>query len=119
FLLPNNIVAGGVSGISTILKAVFNWNPSIVQFAINIPLLVLCFMLLGRAAGYKTILGSLLLPLFVGLTQFIEPLTNNMLLAAVFGGIITGAGIGIVFRAKASTGGTSIPAQIMHEYLQL
>lgn len=119
FFLPNQIAAGGVSGVSTVLYTMFNWNPSIVQFAINIPLLILCFVLLGKAAGYKTILGTLLLPLFVGMIQFMEPVTDNMLLAAVFGGVLTGAGIGIVFRAKASTGGTSIIAQILHEYLRL
>ena len=119
FLLPNHIVAGGVSGISTVFYSLFKTNPSLVQFAINVPLLVLCFWLLGRAAGYKTVLGSLLLPLFVGATSFINPVTHNPLLAAVFGGVITGAGIGIVFRAKASTGGTSIIAQIFHEYFHL
>lgn len=118
FLLPNNIVAGGVSGISTIAYALFGWNPSLVQFAINIPLLIFCFWLLGKAAGYKTILGSLLLPLFVGATSFIQPATHNLFLASVFGGVLTGAGIGIVFRAKASTGGTSILAQILHEYMR-
>lgn len=119
FLLPNNIAAGGVSGISTVLFELFRWNPTIVQFAINIPLLILCFVMLGKAAGYKTVLGSLLLPLFVGLFQFIKPVTNDMLLAAIFGGALTGVGIGIVFRAKASTGGTSIVAQILHEYASL
>src|SRR5690625_6827745 len=73
FLLPNNIVSGGVTGISTILFALFGWKPSIVQFAINIPLLILCFVLLGKQAGYKTILGSLLLPLFVEMTDFVQP----------------------------------------------
>ena len=116
FLLPNNIAAGGVSGISTVFVEWFNWNPSLVQLAINIPLLVLCFAMLGKAAGYKTILGSLLVPIFVGLFQFIQPATDNLLLAAIFGGLLTGIGVGIVFRAKASTGGTSIVAQILHEY---
>ena len=119
FLLPNQIVSGGVSGISTIIHAIFGWEPSMIQLMINIPLLFLCFILLGKEAGYKTILGSILLPIFVNLTDFLPTVTDNMLLASVFGGVITGAGIGIVFRAKASTGGTSILVQILHEYAHL
>lgn len=118
-LLPNLIVSGGVSGVSTITSSVFNWDPSIVQLAFNIPLLLICFIFLGKEAGYKTILGSLILPAFIGMLDFIKPWTETPLLAALFGGIITGIGLGIVFRAKASTGGTSIIAQVIHEYLKL
>lgn len=119
FLLPNNLVSGGVSGVSTITYDLFGWNPATVQYAINIPLLILCFLLLGKAAGYKTIMGSLLMPFFIGLMQEMEAWTTNPMLAAIFGGLLTGLGIGIVFKAKASTGGTSIVAQILHEYVHL
>lgn len=119
FLLPNLIVSGGVSGISTILHRLFEWDPSLVQFAFNIPLLALCFIALGKEAGFKTILGSLILPGFIGMLSSLEPWTMNPLLAALFGGITTGIGLGLVFKAKASTGGTSIIAQVIHVYLKL
>lgn len=119
FLLPNLIVSGGISGVSMITSNVFNWDPSIVQLAFNIPLLLICFIFFGKEAGYKTILGSLILPAFIGMLDFMEPWTDTPLLAALFGGIVTGIGLGIVFRAKASTGGTSIVAQVIHEYLKL
>jgi uncharacterized membrane-anchored protein YitT (DUF2179 family) len=119
FLLPNFIVSGGIGGLSTILNSLYQWNPSIVQFAFNIPLLFLAFIALGKEAGFKTILGSLILPAFIGLLNFMKPLTMNPLLAAVFGGVMTGVGIGLVFKAKGSTGGTSIIAQIIHVYLKL
>ena len=119
FLLPNFIVSGGISGVSTILKSLYQWNPSIVQFAFNVPLIALCFFALGKEAGFKTILGGLILPAFIGLLHFMEPLTMNPLLAALFGGITTGIGLGLVFKAKGSTGGTSIIAQIIHVYLKL
>lgn len=119
FLLPNVIVSGGISGVSTITSSVFSWNPSVVQLAFNIPLLLICFIFLGKEAGYKTILGSLILPAFIGMLNFMEPWTDAPLLAALFGGVVTGIGLGIVFRAKASTGGTSIVAQIIHEYVKL
>jgi len=119
FLLPNVIVSGGVSGVSTITSSVFNWDPSVVQLAMNIPLLLICFIFLGKEAGYKTILGSLILPAFIGMLSFMEPWTDAPLLAALFGGVVTGIGLGIVFRAKASTGGTSIIALIIHEHIRL
>ena len=117
FLLPNNIVSGGVSGLSIAANAMFGWSPSLFQYSLNIPLLVLCFVLLGKAAGYKTILGSLLLPFFLSFISHFPALTSDPLLAALFGGGLTGLGIGIVFRAKASTGGTSIIVQILYQFL--
>ncbi|SFH60427.1 Uncharacterized membrane-anchored protein YitT, contains DUF161 and DUF2179 domains [Pisciglobus halotolerans] len=119
FLLPNNIVSGGVSGISTILNTLFSWDPAMIQFALNIPLLALCYVALGKASFYKTVLGSLAMPAFIGLFSFLEPVTDSQLLAALFGGLTSGIGIGLVYRAKASTGGTSIVAQVVHEYLHL
>lgn len=117
FLLPNNIVSGGVSGLSIAANAMFGWSPAIFQYALNIPLLILCFVLLGKAAGYKTILGSLLLPFFLIFIGHFPALTSDPLLAALFGGGLTGLGIGIIFRAKASTGGTSIIVQILYQFL--
>ncbi|PRY83903.1 YitT family protein [Alkalibacterium olivapovliticus] len=119
FLLPNNIVSGGVSGLSIAANAMFGWSPALFQYAVNIPLLILCFILLGKAAGYKTILGSILLPFFLIFIGHFPALTSDPLLAALFGGGITGLGIGIVFRAKASTGGTSIIVQILYQFLHL
>lgn len=119
YLLPNNIVSGGVTGLSIVTYSVFGWNPAYFQYALSVPLLILCFVLLGKAAGYKTILGSLLLPFFLTFIGHWPPLTLDPLLAALFGGVITGLGIGIVFRAKASTGGTSIVIQILYEYLHI
>ncbi|MDN6729894.1 MAG: YitT family protein [Alkalibacterium sp.] len=119
FLLPNNIVSGGVSGLSIPANAMFGWDPALFQYGLNIPLLVLCFAVLGKEAGYKTILGSLLLPFFLSFIGHWEPVTRDPLLAAIFGGGLTGLGIGIVYRAKSSTGGTSIIVQVLYQYLHL
>ena len=97
-LLPNKLVAGGANGISIVINYVFGISPAIVLYAINIPLLVLCFLLLGKEVGVKTIYGSLIYPFFVGITSGMPVLTHNIFLAALFGGIITGAGLGLVFR---------------------
>ncbi|GEK91488.1 YitT family protein [Alkalibacterium kapii] len=119
FLLPNNIVSGGVTGLSVSANAVFGWDPAFFQYGLNIPLLIFCFVALGKEAGYKTILSSLLLPFFLSFIGDWDPVTKEPLLAAIFGGGVTGLGIGIVFRAKSSTGGTSILIQVLYQYLHL
>jgi uncharacterized membrane-anchored protein YitT (DUF2179 family) len=116
FLLPNNIASGGVSGISTILKNTLGFKPAIVQWAFNIPLFIAGVVLLGRQFGIKTLAGTIFLPFVVLLTEDISPATDNPLLAAIFGGLCIGLGLGIVFRGKASTGGTDLAAQIVHKY---
>lgn len=116
FLLPNEVASGGVSGISTILKGVFDWNPGIVQYAFNIPLFITGVIFLGKQFGARSLVGTLTLPLFVLLTASWEPATLNPLLGALFGGISVGVGLGIVFRGRASTGGTDLAAQIITKY---
>lgn len=118
-LLPNKVVAGGANGISIVLNHLFGWNLATILYAINIPLLILCFLLLGKEIGVKTIFGSLIYPFFVGVTAHFPVITHNIFLAALFGGILTGAGLGLVFRGNASTGGTAIISQIVHKYFHL
>lgn len=116
FLLPNEVASGGVSGISTILFGLFNWNPGLVQYAFNIPLFISGVIILGKHFGARSLVGTLTLPLFVLLTASWEPATLNPLLGALFGGISVGIGLGIVFRGRASTGGTDLAAQIITKY---
>ena len=117
FLLPNQIAAGGVSGISTILDSVLGWEPAFVQWAFNIPLFVLGVILLGgRQYGVKTLIGTLFLPFVVYLTRNPDPWTQEPLLGALFGGVCVGLGLGIVFRGRGSTGGTDLVAQIINKY---
>lgn len=119
FLLPNEVASGGVSGISTILKGVFGWEPGFVQYAFNIPLFIAGVIFLGKQFGARSLAGTLTLPLFVILTSSWEPATLNPLLSALFGGISVGVGLGIVFRGNASTGGTDLAAQIIAKYTGL
>ncbi|UOY91078.1 YitT family protein [Ectobacillus sp. JY-23] len=116
FLLPNKVASGGVSGISTILKSLLGWEPAYVQWAFNIPLFIAGVLLLGKQFGIKTLVGTIFLPFVVFLSKDMEPATNNALLGSLFGGIGVGLGLGIVFRGKASTGGTDLAAQIVHKY---
>lgn len=116
FLLPNQIASGGVSGISTILKSVLDWEPAYVQWAFNIPLFIAGVIFLGKQFGVKTFVGTAFLPFVVFLTKHWEPWTHDALLGALFGGIGIGLGLGLVFKGKASTGGTDLAAQILHKY---
>ncbi|WML46927.1 YitT family protein [Neobacillus sp. PS3-34] len=116
FLLPNKIASGGVSGISTILHSTLGWEPAYVQWAFNIPLFIAGVIFLGKQFGVKTLVGTIFLPAVVFLTNGVEPWTHNSLLAALFGGIGVGLGLGIVFRGRASTGGTDLAAQIINKY---
>ncbi len=115
-LLPNEIASGGVSGISTILHGLFGWEPAYVQWSLNIPLFIVGVIFLGYQYGIKTLMGTLFVPFVVFLTKDLEPWTLNPMLAALFGGIGIGLGIGIVFRGNASTGGTDLAAQIISKY---
>lgn len=119
FLLPNEVASGGVSGISTILKAITGWEPAYVQWALNIPLFIAGVILLGGSFGIKTLVGTIFLPFVVFLTKDLEPWTMDPLLASLFGCIGVGLGLGITFRGKASTGGTDLAAQIIHKYTGL
>jgi uncharacterized membrane-anchored protein YitT (DUF2179 family) len=116
FLNPNQIASGGVTGISTILQQLFEIEPAVVQWLVNIPLFILGLLLLGGQFGLKTAVGSVLLPFFVLLTRDLGPLTENVILATIYGGIGVGAGLGIVFRGRASTGGLDLAAQLLHKY---
>ena len=116
FLLPNQVASGGVSGISTILKGVFGWEPGLVQYAFNIPLFIAGLIFLGARFGIKSFVGTLVLPAVVLISANWEPWTMNPLLGALFGGITVGLGLGIVFRGGASTGGTDLAAQIITKY---
>ncbi|WP_258525560.1 YitT family protein [Paenibacillus sp. YN15] len=115
-LKPNQVASGGVTGISVITLELFGFQPALVQWALNIPLFLLGAFVLGKQFGLKTAVGSFVLPLFVLLTQKVEPLTDNLLLATIYGGIGIGVGLGIVFRGRGSTGGLDLAAQLIHRF---
>ncbi|MGG6313252.1 YitT family protein [Paenibacillus macerans] len=116
FLVPNDIASGGVSGISIIVQALLGVEPAYTQWALNIPLFMAGYLLLGRDYSIRSLLGTVVLPLFVFLTREIPVPTTDPLLASLYGGIGVGFGLGIVFRGRGSTGGLSTLAQIIQKY---
>lgn len=123
FLLPNNIVFGGVSGISIITKEVFGWNPSIVIYIGSLILLIVSFIVLGIDQTTGSVLGSLLFPVFVQITanigEWIPIGEIETFLAVLFGGVLYGLGAGLVFKAGFTTGGTDIINQIISKYAKV
>lgn len=123
FLLPNDLVFGGVSGLSIIIKDIIPIDPSQFIMISSLLLLVVSFMVLGKEKTKGSIVGSILFPIFVDLTananQYINLDTSNLLLAVIFGGIIYGFGAGLVFKAGFTTGGTDIINQIISKYLHV
>ena len=120
FVVPNNLVPGNVGGLAVILNQIFGVSNSIVIFVLNIFLLIASYILLGKEKTKSTLLGSILLPLFISLTEninvWLQIDTSQVLLSSIFGGIIYGFGAGMVFKAGFTTGGTDIINQIICKY---
>lgn len=116
FFLPHGIASGGVSGISVLFESWFGLEPAYTQWALNIPVFILGFLLLGKNYAVRSLLGSIILPLFVYVTKDWPLPTDNPILASIYGGIAVGLGIGIVYRGRGSTGGLATVAQIIQKY---
>lgn len=136
FLDPYKISAGGISGISIVLRRVVGVPLGITMLVLNIPLFILGIKLLGKRFGIRTLYGFVLFSVAVDLLDAViygmilnthayllsDPSGVNVLkdldplLAAIFGGVMLGLGLGLVFRAQGSTGGSDIIAQIAVKY---
>lgn len=116
FFIGNKLAQGGVSGLSLIIHYLSNIDMSYLYFALNIPLIILAYIFLGKNFLLKTLFATFVLSVFLKIfASFSEPL-DDILLAAIFGGAINGIAIGIVFYAGGSTGGMDIVAKIVNKY---
>ncbi|MDN5344637.1 MAG: hypothetical protein PWQ18_748 [Clostridia bacterium] len=120
FLVPNRIAAGGVSGLATVLHYIFGWPVGLTMLALNIPLFLAGLKVLGWKFGLKTLYGTLVLSLFTDLLALrLHAPTANALLAAIYGGLMSGVGLGVVFRYGGSTGGTDLAALLFRHFLHI
>lgn len=117
FLVPFNIVAGGVTGIATLLYNLFRFPMGITMLVINLPLFLVGIRVLGGGFGLKTFYGTIMLALWVEVTRLIPPITGDTVLAVIAGGTLLGVGLGSVFLAGATTGGTDVAARLGHKLL--
>ena len=122
FLFPNDIAAGGVSGIALVINGITGWNISIMVFILNIILFIVAFVVLGKGFGGKSLYATVILSVVMEIIEKVfNPvmLTENMFLASFFGSALLAMGSAIVFHQGASTGGTSILAAIISKFTPL
>ena len=116
FFLPNNITTGGTPGMAILLHHLTGFSIGSMIIAINVPLLIWGGKYLGKVFAIKTIIAIVLISFFIDLFANLftfEPLTSNILLASIFGGLIIGLGVGFIIKANASAGGSTIIARIV------
>jgi len=133
FINPYNIVPGGVYGIGIVVHHLIPGIPiGMFGLAMNIPLTLLGIRILGPRFGVKTVIGMVLASVFMDMLTFLigdeSPktmlngsidLSNDVLLACIFGGVLIGLGLGLIFKAKATSGGSDIVAMIIAKYTRL
>ena len=120
FMIPHHISPGGVSGIAIILEKYTRMDKSLLILIMSLFLLVVSFIFLGSHKTVNSIVGTLLFPLFVYLTGL--PISHfyltieNTLLCSIFGGVLFGFGLGLIYKEDFTSGGTDIISQIMNKY---
>lgn len=119
FMIPGKLAAGGVSGISQIINRYTGWPIGVMIILFNIPLFILGWRFLGgRRFLVRTFLAVAIYAVLIDLLGFYLPdnLTGDSVLNALFGGVLMGGGMGLVFRAKGTTGGTDILARLLGKW---
>lgn len=123
FITPYKIVPGGVYGIGIVLHHLFGAPVGLVGLILNIPLTILGIKILGPRFGVKTIIGFVLASVFIdGLAMLWgdAPLVeDDPLLSSIFGGVLIGFGLGLIFRSRATSGGSDIIAMIAAKYTRM
>lgn len=123
FIFPNNIVFGGVGGISIIVENFIAINPSLVMLIFSFIFGIIGFIFLSKGRVFRSVLGAILFPVFVEITSFLTDYivinTDDILLCAIFGGVLYGIGLGFIMRSGFTLGGTDFLTQIVNKYGKL
>ncbi len=123
FCVPDNLASTGIGGLSIVINNFIKIDTSLFVGVVNIFLIILSFIFLGKDDTYKTILGALIYPVMLKLTSYITSLIDlssvDLLIKAIIGGIINGVGLGMVFKTGYTTGGTDIIESILGKYLKI
>ena len=112
-LLPSKLSTGGFTGIATILHYVMKLPASVVLPALNIPIFLLVWKVIGFKYGFRSLVGMIFCSLGIKLGEYFGVLTTEPILAAIYGGILSGLGIALTYRAGGSTGGTDLVAKLV------
>ena len=116
FLLPNQLSAGGFSGLGTITYYLFGIPLGTTTLILNIPLFIMSLIKSGKKFFLNAILGTFLLSVFFNIFERLQPLTNDRFLACIYGGIVLGIGTAIILKSSSSTGGTDLLTQIIKAF---
>jgi len=132
FISPYKIVPGGVYGIAIVIhymtEGLFSWAPTglpigLMGLILNIPLTIIGVKILGPRFGIKTVVGFVLTSVFMDAITYLygeAPLVaGDALLSSIFGGVLVGLGLGLIFKSKATSGGSDIVAMILAKYTRL
>lgn len=115
FAIPNLLAEGGVTGLSMISYYLYNWSPGIVNFVLNTALLIVGYRLLPKRIVLYTIITISLTSFFLYITEGMGQSYGDPLVGAIFAGVIIGIGMGLIFRAGSSSGGTAIIARMLNK----
>lgn len=122
FFFPNKIASGGISGLALVINNIFGIDTGIVMIVGNVILFILAFVLIGGSFGIKSMYASFGLSFaltIMGKFYVPVPLTDNLMLASIFGSAILALGTAVMLAQDATTGGTSIIAKILNKYLNI
>ena len=118
FLIPHKIAAGGVSGLATVLHYLVGWPVGVIMLVFNIPPFMVGIKIMGARYGLNTLFGAGILAVAIDITAPFTPiLTYDVLLNSLYGGVVCGIGMGLVFRSKGNTAGTALLAVILNKVL--
>ena len=117
FYLPHHMVTGGVSGLSIIIQYYTGIPLWVSSLTLNLPLFILGYRVHGRAFFFKTLFATVFFSVALFFIALLPPVRTDLTLIAVFGGVIQGVGLAMVFRCMATTGGSDMAASILHRKL--
>lgn len=121
FLVPHQLLSGGVSGIAIIFYYLFALPIGGQMLVMNIPLLIAAYKTLGKIYAVDVVFGTVLFSICIDAMRFLSSynIVDDPMLAAIYGGVFNGIGYGIIFRANGSSGGLDIVAAIVKKYYSL
>ena len=117
FMTPNRIAPGGITGIATILNHLLQWPVGTVSLILNLPLFLIGYKTMGRIFAFRSLLATVFFTGFIDILP-LKPMTDDPLLSALYGGVMLGAGLGLIMRGGATTGGSDMVARMVHKRFQ-
>lgn len=115
FLIPNNIAAGGFSGVAILIGSLVPIKVGTLILLMNIPLFILSFKVLGKSFVIVSLFGTVLYSLAIDIMSFVPAFTNDLVLCSIYGGMCVGAGYGLILKYKGTTGGTDMLAMLINK----